>query len=403
MKDRRVARGIYRTKYGWRVYASVNGKGKWHRVKDRDHTLSFEDLKTHRAEWNALARKPVAKAPPGASFAEEVRTDYYPAVAAMPTRAERERHLEIWIRAIAELLGADAPRAAVQAKHIARIRDRWLTVGPKMVQRKGGRVEVAAPLSPQTVALRMRALENVWTVLDGKHAPNPVRQVAEPDSPQRPPQGLPYPVVEQILAHMPEARGDRRCTATLVARAIAYTGFSHGEINALDPKRDLHLDDPRPWVWVAGRHKGRGTQGEAQPLTAAGAAAIRALADAGILGTKPSASSIRQAVHRACARAQLPPVTTYAFRHSYATEVLLRTGSLDATQQLMRHKDRRTSAHYSAAAIDPARAALIDQLEAGGAFRPDLPAGKFSRKKRTNADKTGQVQKGSIRGRSSMK
>lgn len=404
-KDRKVARGIRWTFYGWRVYASVHGKGKWHRIKDREHTKTLEQLKTERANWNAEARKPVAKAPPDASFAEEARTDYYPAIAAMPDRKTRERHIELWIAALAELLGADAPRRAIEPKHIMRIRDRWLTVGPKVVQRKGGRVTIAAPLSAQTVALRMRALENLWTVLDGTRAPNPVREVAEPEGPTRPPKGLAYPVVDAILAKMPDTRGDRPVTATLFARAIAYTGFSHGEIHALNPATDLHLNEPRPWVWVAGRKKGRGTKGEPQPLTAAGAAAIRALADAGLLGRKkkPSASSIRQAVHRACERANVDPVTTYVFRHSYATEVLLRTGSLDATQQLMRHKDRRTSAHYSAAALDPARAALVAQLEATGAFARNLPEGKKSPKKRTKPDMPRHARTARARRKSSRK
>lgn len=452
MKDRRIARGIYQTPYGWRLLASVRGQSKWKRVKDRDHEFDLAKLKDLRAAWNAEARQP-RTAGPGASFAQEARLDYFPAIAAMPWLEERKRHIELWIAAIEALLGAGVQRSAIQPKHIKTVRDRWLTIGPKTVQRAGGRVELALPLSAQTVRLRMRALENLWTILDGKHAPNPVRQVAEPTGPTAQPKGLSYGVVNTILATMPARRhaykltrkqvaqiraalarphpnrsalarkhgvsealirkierlGDRYrvdqpAIATLFATAIAATGFSHGEINGLTPDA-LHLDADPPWVWVAGRKKGRGTTGVPQSLTADGAAAIRALADAGIFTRErpPSASSIRQAVHRACAKADVPLVTPYVFRHSYATAVLRTTGSVDATQLAMRHQDRRTSLHYAGAAVDPARAALTRQLEAAGAFRGDLPPGKVSRENEADRGKSRQVRNASTKGKLSRK
>ena len=63
----------------------------------------------------------------------------------------------------------------------------------------------AEPLSASSVNHRLRAIANLWTVLDGRHAPNPARDVPELLEPDHPPRALSYPVLEAILAEWSDA------------------------------------------------------------------------------------------------------------------------------------------------------------------------------------------------------
>jgi len=376
--DRRIAPGIYRTPSGWRLYVRVAGVLKPKRIHDPDHEKGLVELKQLRGDWRTDAGRALDVPPasePG-SFAEDARAKYLPTVKTMADLQERTRHIELWI---AEF--GDRPRSSIQPWEIAKVRDRWLTEGPVLKCTKGGTwVPVKAPLSASQVNLRLRALENLYTRLDGRRAYNPVREVAEAETPEEEARGLPYDVVERILDAMPttwiglkkdgtrttgQARAHRGLTR-LRLRAIAYTGFSHRELMAIR-SQDLHLDDPKPWVWIGGRKKGKGTKGIAQPLTALGARALRELAAANGLGAF-SRSSMWKSFQRTCRRLKLPGITPYDLRHAFASEVLERTGNLTALQLLMRHRSPKTSARYGQRAIDPVRAAAIEQLRSAGAF-----------------------------------
>lgn len=233
-------------------------------------------------------------------------------------------------------------------------------------------MNVEAPLSPSQVNKRLRALENLFTVLDGRRAYNPVREVPEPEEPEGEARGIPFDVVEALLAQMPDRgrpqdgkRGSVNLTK-LRLRVIAYTGLSHTELSAIEPSH-LHLSDG--WVWVTGRKKGKGTKGTAQPLTAQGVEALQALADAGGLGTF-SRSAMWKSFQRACRKIELKGATPYDLRHSFASEVLERTeGNLSVTQLLMRHKSPKTTLRYAQSAIDPVRAAAIEKIRRSGGFQ----------------------------------
>src|SRR5687768_454717 len=134
---------------------------------------------------------------------------------------ERTRHIALWV---AEF--GNRRRSTIQSWEIAAVRDRWLTDGPRLVMRRwrddginrhGARyVELGEPLSVSQVCKRMRALENLWTVMS-PGAPNPVREAGEPKDTPRAARALPYPVVETILAQIGERRYERKLTPTQVA------------------------------------------------------------------------------------------------------------------------------------------------------------------------------------------
>jgi integrase len=310
------------------------------------------------------------------TFPRDVQ-DYLRARAAMPGIRERTRHMTLWVQAFGPRRSAD-----IQPWEIAAVRDRWLTEGPKTVWRRwvadgieryGGRwVDLPVPLSASQVNLRLRALENFYTVMFPQEY-NPVREVAEVAGPDAEARDLPYAVIDRLLAAMPDrgrpAKGEPRSAVSLTKlrlQAFAGTGFSHRELMGIRPS-DLHLDEQPPWVWVRGRQKGKGTSGVAQPLTDRGAAALQALTAAGGLGSF-SPSAMWKSLQRVGRRLGLTGIRPYDLRHSFATEVLARTKSLATTQLLMRHKSSRTALRYSQSAVDPVRAAAIEQLRAAGAF-----------------------------------
>lgn len=406
MKARRIARNIWRTEYGWRVFAKIKGKLWPKRITDNDHRLELPALEATRDAWAKELQGPYGSAVSGTFHADAGR--YLDARKAMTGIVARRKQIALWV---AEF--GDRPRASVQSWEILRVRDRWLTEGPKCVYRDKQRVYIAAPLSASTVNQRLRALENIWTVLDGRKADNPVREVAEAEEPEATARGLPPELVDAILAKMPDRRYGRALTSddakairhalrgrrrwgqiteqatkygvseTMIRKiaagrakrddeasatklrlaAIFLNGLSHGELMAIT-EPDLHLAATPPWAWIAGRRKGKGTTGTAQPLTAKGAAALQALVDAKKLG-KFSRDSMRASFRRAWKKLNLKGLRPYDLRHSFATDVLHRTGNLDVTQMLLRHRDKRTTLRYTKAAVSPLLVAAVEALERG--------------------------------------
>ena len=60
-----------------------------------------------------------------------------------------------------------------------------------------------------------------------------------------------------------------------------------------------------------------------------------------------SGRAVSGIVHRACVRAQLPPVHAYRLRHTAATEMLRAGGSLPEVAQVLRHRELATTAIYA--------------------------------------------------------
>lgn len=372
-------RGIRRHGAGWQAEVRVTGHPR---------SLQAFPLETDPAtmqKWRTKEKRRLRELKPrGAGTFTRDAENYLSAKKAMPTFKERKRHIELWIE-----IFKGRHRSTIKAWEIAAQRDRWLTEGPLRVWRKwsdddipkrGGRfVDVPGPLSASQVNKRLRALENLWTVLDGSKADNPVREAGEAVEPEAEARGLPYALIEALLAAMPDRgrakKGEKRSTVSLAKlrqAAIAYVGLSHGELEGISAA-DLHLDESPPWVWIAGRRKGKGTEGTAQLLTERGAEALRTLQAAEGLGPF-AAGPLRIALKRACRQVapdgSLDHLTPYMLRHSFATEVFEKTGNLEVTRLMMRHKDGRTTIRYSKRAIAPVLSAAVKLLEEKGGFKP---------------------------------
>jgi integrase len=307
---------------------------------------------------------------PAGSFEADARR-YLQAVRALPTWTERRQHIEEWIAIFGR-----RRRDTIGPAEIRAARDAWLTT-PRHATRRtpdGRAVDVTLPpYAASSVNHRLRALRNLWTVLDGRRAPNPVAEVPEAQEPADVPRALPRVLVEAILAAMPDrgrAKAGRRRPAVsltkLRLRVMWTTGLAPRQIGQLVPADLAWLEEGllrRP-----GRRKGRGTAGALVPIYPEAVAALRAFRDAGAFDPFSSGGMWRsfQRAVRALRRAgvDVPRVRPYDLRHSFITDVLTATGDLSAAQDLAGHEDARTTRRYVGAALVPVRREALRALAA---------------------------------------
>lgn len=237
-----------------------------------------------------------------------------------------------------------------------------------------------------TVRHYRTALFHLFTELDGKNAPNPLRDVAPPRQPDPLPRALPYGIIDAIVAAMPDrGQGRRHQKRPKVSqtkarlRVMAYTGIPPAQLRLITAA-DINERDPS--VLVHGRKKGGGTRPVRLPLTPHGLEAFRAFAHADAWGAfSPSSAraSFRRAIKAMCdaleekpetaeagkkLRAELAGARPYDLRHSYLTEAQLASGNLHATQGLAMHADIRQTQRYTLAAVAPQLKAAAELLAA---------------------------------------
>lgn len=315
----------------------------------------LQQLEAHRQKRLELTGAP------GTFRADAYR--YLEAVRALPTFSDRARDIGLWVEEFGDRL-----RVSIQSVEIRTVRDRWLTIGPKRVQQKINGVcqwvAVPVPLSGATVNHRLRALSNLWTVLDGRRAQNPVREVPEADEPEDVPRHVDYATIRRIFDAMSDqglplrGKGQRRTysLAKLRARVIAWTGITPKELGRIGPA-DIHWTDRI--VFVPRRIKGRGAPGRIVPLGPEALEALREFDTVNAYGPFNRGVVLR-AWKRACLTVVGRPLRIYDLRHSFATAVLRATPNLDTLQLLLGHKHKKTTRRYGLAAVAPMLRAAVD-------------------------------------------
>lgn len=287
---------------------------------------------------------------------------YLEAVRALPTYAERVREIALWIAAF-----GPRPRGSIKPHEIRAVRDRWLTVGPRRVWQRingvGQWIDLLGPLAASTVNHRLRALSNLWTVLDGRHAPNPVREVPEAPEPRAIPRALDYDTIRAVLAAMSDQgralKGQPRREHSLAkvrTRVLAWTGITPTELAGLTPEA-VHWDDDL--LIVPGRRKGRGAPGRIVPLSPDARAALRDFDRLQAYGAFQSRAVLR-AWQRACVIVLGTPTRLYDLRHSFITSIVRATKNLTTAQLLAGHQDPKTTRRYALSAVLPTLRAGIE-------------------------------------------
>lgn len=332
--------GIQRTPFGFRAY--VYRKGFPTQSRRFPASTSIEVMQ----QWRELTRAKLivqeeeakAELPTPGTFAEDAAR-YLIAVAAMPSIKERTRQIAVWTRAF-----GDRPRSSIRRDEIAALRDQWLLRGPRLEQRQlHGRtvfVEVAKPLSASAVNHRLRALSNLWTVLDGRRAPNPVRDVPEVDEPDLQPRAMDYKTIQKVLAHIRDGKSKARLSV------MAYAGIRPAQLMKLTAA-DVNLK--KRTVTLPSSRKGKKfRRNPTKTLTADGVKAFKLMKREDAWGTY-SQSALNHTWQRACAKLNLRGLRAYDLRHSFATRMLLKTRDLATTADFLDHGDLKTTQRYTLA------------------------------------------------------
>jgi integrase/recombinase XerC len=303
---------------------------------------------------------------------------YLAAVVALPTYRQRAHHIAFWVREF-----GDRHRADIESADIRAVRDRLLTQPRSATDSR--------PLAPGSVNKLLRALSNVWAVLDGKRSQNPVREVPEATEPDPHPRALDYGTITRILAALPPSRAKARLSV------LAYCPLTPQQLEALIPN-DLEIGaNGETSCAIAGRLrlparlKGKGAAALWTPVSADGLAALREFDRLNCYG-RFARGPLRRAFSRAARRAGVTQhVHPYMLRHSFATLVYRATGSLETVGDLLQHSHRSTTARYALSATEGVLGAAMQQvsdlLDRGSTYWHDIPAGHGKSRPKTAGKK----------------
>ena len=209
-------------------------------------------------------------------------------------------------------------------------------------------------LSAETVRRYCSTLQRMWTVLDGRGAPNPVRAAEKPPREPLQTRALPPEEIERLLDAMPDT--DERT----VCRLIAWTGLTHEQIRQLQPE-DIYWE--RGGIQTRGRRKGGGSEARFLRLMDRGLEALREFDERKLYG-KVNNHRVWVQVKRAGKAIGRSRVRPYDLRHSFATLIYEASGDLDGTAFLLNHSSTATTKRYALGAFESVAARAVQQAEA---------------------------------------
>lgn len=336
--------GIRRTPYGFEVRARIGSrttKTVLERSKHFPKDARVKEMKAWRASETVALRAELASrigpTPVRGTLAEDIDR-YLKVVQAMPSLASRTRDLEAW----RDRYG-DVPRSALTAERIRAQLHEWRTLGPRHRVRRGRRkgdpaivTTVAGGLSASACNHRRIALGHLFTVLDGKRAANPVRDVP----PFREP--APEPRARDLgeLLRAIDGVASNRQRARL--QVLLWTGMrGHSELSRMRPE---YLDLEAKICHVPTSKAARTFR--VVTLNDHGVKAWQAFIAADAWG-EFDRTALRTAFLRATKKAGLGRIRLYDLRHSQATALLKAGADLADVQQFLGHTSPRMTRRYA--------------------------------------------------------
>lgn len=241
--------------------------------------------------------------------------------------------------------------------------DRWVAVAGEHKRKDLAASDIRAALgvfqrsySPQYCRHLLRTLQHLYTVLDGKGAANPARDVPMPSVRQPLARAIPLGDLVKVLRKTP-----RRSKTKARLLVMATTGMAHVELAQLRPQ-DINFKGGT--VLVHGRRKGGGTRPRLLPLTRHSRRALRYFIARKAWGPF-SASSMRSRFRDACKAAGFGDTDwrPYDLRHTMATELARLTKDERAVQAWLGHTTPATTQRYTLGSVPErllAGAALLD-------------------------------------------
>ena len=233
--------GIRKTATGYQTYVwrkdPTKPKGGYQPSKRWPSTATMAEMKSWQKEQVLRGTHPELFAEQddaATTFAEDAR-DYLKRdkVLKMPTRFQREQHIEEWI-----VIFGRRERATIEPQQIKAELDK-----------------LRAKMSAGSVNKRRTALMDLWTTLDGRHQANPVKATDAYEEPTPEPRA---PELANVLKLIRGMRTDTEYARLCQARVevITWTGWPHAMIKQLEPA-DAHY-------WKQGRaYVGRRKKGKA--------------------------------------------------------------------------------------------------------------------------------------------
>jgi integrase len=231
------------------------------------------------------------------------------------------------------------------------------------------------PMAASTVNKYRFALSHVYTVLDGKQASNPLRDVPKYTEPDPEARDVSYEVIERIIDEIRDRGATLEALSLTKARVrvFAYAPVTPAQLRRMK-RSDIDWRATPPEMVTPGRKKGRGTKPQRKELTPLALAAFQAF-DAADGWEKPfSRSSLHRTFTAARDRAvaalreerpdldlgRAETMRPYDLRHSFGTKASRAIGNEVIVAALLDHADLRTTRRYT-------QGALQDHLRAAGA------------------------------------
>ncbi len=352
----RAATGIYPSGNGFRAVVS-RGQDKPQLRRFFPAGTSVATMQAWRKDVQAKSRLKRKQRASAGTFEGDARK-YLRLVAGLPTFKDRAREIELWIA-----IFQTRQRDEIAAGEIRGQRDTWAREPRSATDKR--------PVAAATINKRLRALSNLYTVLDGPRADNPVRDVPELREPTARDRSLPFDRIEAILAQLPDqgrptgkGKGTRPTDSQSKARlrVMAYTGWPSGVLAKITPD-DLDLD--AGLARLPERSKGAGADAVVVPLLPAAVDALKEMARLKCWGPF-SRSALRKTFKRAAKKAGHETFRIYDLRHSFATRVARASRDERAVQHLLQHRSLSTTRKYTIGSVPEraltAIAALQDQI-----------------------------------------
>ena len=342
--------GIRRKRDRLEAYVRVDGRLKTRAFPLHTPLRVLKDWRDAARVDLRAGREPVDERAPlgtGATFADDAAR-YLRIVRAMPTFKDRAYRIAQW-----SIVFGHRRRADISPLEIRETLERW---------RKHGAAD-GGPLTPASLNQRRTALLSMFSTLDGRHMPNPVRAVP------------PYRETESVLRLPTHDHAQRAIAASAPPRrpgapmpltqarlwALYWTGQPAAVLMQI-AREDI--DPSRGAVVLHGRQKGRGTLPQELYLLPQGIAALVRLANLDGLG-KFSTSALYACLHRGCRRAGVRPFRPYDLRHLYLTTIARASKDQRGLSELAAHASPSTTWRYTRhAASERARAVLAESLHA---------------------------------------
>jgi integrase len=330
-----IERGIRQDGDRLQAYVYVGGRT---RSKYFPIGTSITTLRQWRENTRVRHRLGLQAEAGATTFREDAET-YLKLVRSMPTFKDREYRILQW----AEEFG-DRSRASIKAHEIRGVLERWRLRGSF----EGG------PLSPGSINVRRTALMHLYTVLDGKWAANPVKDVPPHHEDTRDQiRAQSISIWYRLLARI---RKGSKTRARL--RLMLWTGWPHAQIMLLKPE---DIDWPRSRVRLQRRKKGRGHPAKWLPVLPQAVTALREFDRVGAWG-KFSQSAMHSSLAVALkqenewreshGKKPLPKIRPYDARHQFATTIASMMTDERALQGLMLHSTAAMTRRYSVGADD---------------------------------------------------